>query len=604
MFVKNSFLIFLVLFVSNSILFGQTSKKPSFLIKADSINYYIELETLKQAMSFQDVPRTVPFNNERQELFSKQILKDSIIILPSFPPFYRPIETIDWAENPYKNDTWQLYYQNLFFVSVLNHAYYNTKNIDYHNKAKAYIASYIGLHKNLTVMSSKFSWYDHACAFRVLHMLQAVCNELSLESPNQNFIQSVFDHFESNIDFMMDKKNYSVHNHALMMDRTLLYLAKVLKSIPELSQKLKSSAANRAMDNFNKIIDDTGLAKEHSTSYHIFNHNLYKNIFELIGNDQMDVQTLSKYLKMNDVLLQLIKPDLTFPLWGDSQVEKLTHKLVEDFGGDRRLKSLFRQYDLTSNVNFNNNIAVLRTTTPDKGYLALFANYESKVHKHRDDLSFIFQTLGTDILTDQGYYGYDQKYRPLLMSSFSHNTVVVNSKEYIFDSLKEKAQITGYVRKPNVEIIEAKHNYYDSLEVKRKIVFLKPNIIIVSDQTDKKELTESLTQYFHFGESAQNASILGNEYSIEFPNNVNVTVLPVGEGVSLQETTSYRSKKPYDLAEIKQLSISKTNNNNLVTLIKIVSSDYKNPVTNVIIRDDTVFYTMDGIEKSIVIKHF
>jgi len=392
--------------------------------------YTFKLKELKQTLLFKEVPRTVPYNEKAQVEYANMIKNDSLLILNSFEPFYKPIEEINWKENPYNNDTWQLYYENLFFVSTLNHAYFITKEKQYHNKAKLYINNYISFHNSDAISTSKFSWYDHSCAFRVLHILQTIGNELTSEEPDLNFIQSAFNHISLNIKFMVNPKNYRTHNHSLMMDRTLLYIANIFASKPDLSNHIRSLASNRALGNFDKIIDKSGMAKEHSTTYHIFNHNLYKNIFKLIGNNETATDKLLKYLKMNDVLLQLVKPDLTFPLWGDSQIEILNPKIIADFGDDARLSATYENYDLKSNVNFENNIATLRTNTKDKSYLALFANYNSVVHKHHDDLSIVFQTFGTDIFTDQGYYGYDKKYRPQLTSVFAHNTVAINNEDY------------------------------------------------------------------------------------------------------------------------------------------------------------------------------
>lgn len=298
---------------------------------------------------------------------------------------------------------------------------------------------------------------------------------------------------------MVNPKNYSVHNHSLMMDRSLLYASKALKSNTDLSEDLKKIASTRSLNSFNKIIDESGLAKEHSTTYHIFNHNLYKNIFKLIGQTSTPTDRLLKYLKMNDVLIQLVKPDLTFPLWGDSQIEVLNTKLVNDFNNDERLKSLLINFNLGSIVNFENNIATLRTKTPDKSHLTLFANYSSKVHKHHDDLSFIFQTANTDIFTDQGYYGYEKKYRPKLISALGHNTLVVDNKDYVLSRKDQYSKLNSYISKDNYEMVEASHNMYDSLIVNRKLFFVKPNLLVLKDRIKGSKKTTNIQQIFNIG---------------------------------------------------------------------------------------------------------
>src|SRR5690606_3203940 len=107
----------------------------------------------------------------------------------------------------------------------LNHQYQISRDITYHDKAKKYIRHYIKHHPDLESETSKFTWYDHAMAFRTLHILQTIAIELELAKPDINFITAAFEHISLNVENMLDSKNYSAHNHALMMDRTLLYLA-------------------------------------------------------------------------------------------------------------------------------------------------------------------------------------------------------------------------------------------------------------------------------------------------------------------------------------------------------------------------------------------
>lgn len=99
----------------------------------DSVKYPMGLSAINTSIKFTEIPRTVPnFSSEKIKGFSDKILKDSIVVLHTFKPFYKPIEGITWLENPENSTTWQLYYENLLFVSFLNHTYQDTKNITYH----------------------------------------------------------------------------------------------------------------------------------------------------------------------------------------------------------------------------------------------------------------------------------------------------------------------------------------------------------------------------------------------------------------------------------------------------------------------------------------
>lgn len=134
---------------------GNYNKQISFKYK--EIEYQFSLNDLKNNIKFEDIPRTVPYKGDALIRLSNSILNDSIIVLKNFKPLIKKLNSINWKENPFKNDTWQLYYENLLFVSSLNHAH--VKTIDkkaYHKKAKLYIEKYIKLHENKTFSSSKF----------------------------------------------------------------------------------------------------------------------------------------------------------------------------------------------------------------------------------------------------------------------------------------------------------------------------------------------------------------------------------------------------------------------------------------------------------------
>ncbi|MCL5247328.1 heparinase II/III-family protein [Cellulophaga sp. 20_2_10] len=593
---KFLFLVSCFLFLVSTQSVSAQKKEINFNYKKS--NYQFSISDLKENILFNEIPRTVPYKGNTLLKIANSIINDSIIVLNSLKSFSINIDAIDWTENPLKNDTWQLYYQNLLFVSSLNHAYKNTNEIKYHNKAKAYIKSYIKLHQNKNFTTSKFSWYDHSCAFRTTHIFQTISNELGLNKPDISFIQICFNHLSENIKFMVDPTNYSVHNHSLMMDRSLLYSSKAFISNRFISEDLKNIASKRALNSFDKIIDKSGLAKEHSMTYHIFNHNLYKNIFKLIGQGTTPPDKLLKYLKMNDILVQLIKPDLTFPLWGDSQIEKLSPKLVSDFENDSRLHALLSNYNLNSMVSFENNIATLRSKTTDKSYLALFANYKSKVHKHHDDLSFVYHTLGTDVFTDQGYYGYDKINRPLLMSVFAHNTIVVNNKDYTLGRKGQYSKLNSYTTRDTYEMIEASHNMYDSLTVNRQLFFIKPNLIVVKDDVNGLKKAETLQQIFNIGKGVSKIKNTNNKVVFSMPNNITVSMFTTGVKNTFLEKDFFRSVSPFKIVDSKQIILN-SDDPFMETIILIESKQYNLPVTNPYIKNNILFYTKDDIEHKI-----
>ncbi len=575
-------------------------KDTSIEIEPDSTSYSLSLYDISKDLHFEDIPRTVPYDTIKNKRFADLIMKDSIVVLHSFKPYYLPIDKITWTENPEKNNTWQNYYEALFFVSILNHAYHDFRKIEYHEKAKKYTLNYIEKHPSLDKKTSEYTWYDHAVAFRTLHILQTIANELEQKDPDTNFIKNAFDHISLNVSFMTKPENYRAHNHSLMMDRSLLYLAKITNANPTFYEYIYYPTATRTIENIDKVIDPTGLAREHSTTYHIFNHNLNKGILSLIEEEDINPAFKLKILRKNDVLLQLVKPDLTFPLWGDSQTEILNTRQANDFGNDQRVLDVLGGKRLPSMVNFENNIATLRTQQDDSSYVALFANYYSRTHKHNDDLSFIFQTLGVDILTDQGYYGYEKEYRPFLMSVFAHNTIAINNKDYWAGKKEQYSKLTGYSKSDDVEIVSGEHGMYDSITVKRKLYYIKPNVIILQDwaESEYPNLIKIISQQFNFGEQATEAQVSENSVIITFPKNITATVKSFTENDKITLEESYRSRIQYSKVPIYQVKVQKASNK-LITVIEVQSPAYKSPVSNISIQEGKIKYEKDG-EKNFI----
>ncbi|WP_169718962.1 heparinase II/III domain-containing protein [Aequorivita capsosiphonis] len=570
-------------------------KDTSIEIEPDSTSYSLSLYDISKKINFKEIPRTVPYDSIKNKRFADLILKDSIVVLHSFKPYYIPIEKITWSENPENNNTWQNYYEALFFVSILNHGYQDYGIEAYHEKAKKYILNYIEKHPSLEEKTSDYTWYDHAVAFRTLHMLQTVANDLEQDDPDTKFIKKVFNSLSLNVTFMMDPKNYRIHNHSLMMDRSLLYLAKITKSDSLFYDKIYYPTVTRTIENMDKVIDPTGLAREHSTTYHIFDHNLNKTILTFIEEDDINPAFQLKILRKNDVLLQLVKPDLTFPIWGDSQIEVLNNQRAEEFGNDQRILDVLAGKRLPSIVNFENNIATLRTQKNDSSYVALFANFYSRVHKHNDDLSFVFQTLGMDILTDQGYYGYEKEHRPFLMSVFAHNSIAINNEDYWPGKKGQYSKLTGYSKSDAVEIISGEHTMYDSITVKRKLYFIKPNVIVLQDWAESKypNLIKNISQQFNFGEKATDIQVSENNAIITFPKNISAIVKSFSNDDKITLEKSYRSRIQYSITPIYQIKVQKPGNK-LTTVIEVQSSAYKYPVSNINIQEGEIEYTIKG----------
>ncbi len=578
------FLILVYIFM-NSTIYGQ--ENTINIVNNDKI-YTIKISELRENLKYDEIPKTSSCNID----YANNLINGKLIFRSGFPAVSYDISTLTWEEDPYQNAPWQLNLEYLAPVAILNACYEQTKNLAYHERAKEFILRFIKIHPSLDVKTSKFSWSDHSIAYRTLHILDTISHEIKLTDYDLSFIQTSFDHIAVGTKFMMDDDNHYIHNHSLMMDRTLIALSNVYKSNKELSNTLRNVGLKRAMEMFNQIIDETGLAKEHSIGYQIYDYNIYKGLFLLLDENEIDKETMARFRKMPEILEILVKPDLSFPIWGDSRQRHLTKSLVENFDNNQRLKAIMNSsLELNSTVSFINNIAVIRDNK-NNFYMAFFANYNSSVHKHHDDLSFVLQFDKVDLLTDAGMFGYGSELHPLMKKSFFHNTISVNGENYPINRKGQYAKIVDYKKNKTYEMIRGEHNFYKGKIVERTLYFVKPNMIFIKDKV-KGEDVKKIQQVFNIGEDAKLLSQLDGRLDFEFNKQLSMRIQQhnrVSQEIYYDnKTRGFISKQYRKKIPIYQLEFE-TELQEFMTSILIKSSKITKPIEEVKVVDGEIIY--------------
>jgi Zn/Cd-binding protein ZinT len=139
---------------------------------------------------------------------------------------------------------------------------------------------------------------------------------------------------------------------------------------------------------------------------------------------------------------------------------------------------------------------------------------------------------------------------------------------------------------------------YDSIVVKRKLYFLKPNIIVLEDWAESKEqnLIKNISQQFNFGEKANlDVSISENTATVLFPKNIKTIVRSFTDNDNITTSEVSRSRIQYSITPIPQVKVRKEGNR-LTTVVEVQSDLYKTPVSNVQIQDGKIQYSKGGKE--------
>lgn len=203
-------------------------------------------------------------------------------------------------------------------------------------------------------------------------------------------------------------------------------------------------------------------------------------------------------------------------------------------------------------------------------------------HGHIDLLHLDVAYLGEDILRDAGRYTYtDTKERYELKKAHAHNTVLVDHKPFteLIDTwgyAKVAEPVQGrFITHPFYDYVEGGHLGYmdleDSIYVKRQVLFIKPQVVVIVDTFKAKEV-HRYNQYFHFGKG----KLQVEKSQALFVGNQSQATLYSLSGVHMKKQAML-SSDTYNHLEMLDVLITEKENIGDTTLISVlVLEDQKN----------------------------
>jgi hypothetical protein len=145
------------------------------------------------------------------------------------------------------------------------------------------------------------------------------------------------------------------------------------------------------------------------------------------------------------------------------------------------------------------------------------AAFQSRTHKHADDLSFIWSDRGSDLLVDAGRYGYLGKTeqgselwlagywysdpnRVYCESTRAHNTLEFDGKDYPRKDVKPYGSaLRRWVQDAsNIMAVETECKHFGSIRRARVLVFVPGKWLLVFDWfIDNEQQAHNAKQWFH-----------------------------------------------------------------------------------------------------------
>lgn len=424
-------------------------------------------------------------------------------------------DTIDWAmEWPPITNTCQLYLHFLEPAKTLIQAYEVDPDPALVDLAVDITRSWLRYAREDA--GSRFTWYDHCAAERtanLIYLAETIDGDRRLRH-QRGALPWLREAIAEHAGWLADDEHHNGQNHGTMMDRSLYLASRYLDHPTALAWRTKAVARLAAA--FERDYSDRAVNLENSSSYHLFNFDLYvgieKNLLNGFG-DTLGEGFDARIGKAVRFLVQLSKPDHAFPMIGDGSrtsldalsrhpsyphvehVPQLRHVLTDGREGQAP-KRLFTTWP-------EEGYAFIRTswdyTRRDEiTYVSLRAGRVINNHKHADDLSFTLYARGRDIFVDSGTYTYQPgELRNYFLSAPAHNTLVVDGKTYPFiRGSTDDARIIDSGVRPGYRFVVAVNDAYPGVRLTRRLYFLESGrIVLVDDATSEEEHTYS--QMFH-----------------------------------------------------------------------------------------------------------
>ena len=277
---------------------------------------------LTNKKALKQLVKRVNLNESKSKEAKEYIVNNKIYVWDLWEPVpYK--DSIDWTINPYKNNSWYLYFQSLRMVGFLAQDYKYSKDTLNIIKTKEIIDAWYKTYKKdlfpkEDTKLSKKVWNDHATANRVLNLMHAYFTFGEAEELRFKIKEMLYHHGV----WLANQKNYTQGNHAVMIDRALLQLSQLFR-FPE-SYQWEDLAKLRLKKIFEEEVTTEGAATENSAGYHFYVLDLLidcVNLFEVYNIDYSEDwnEMISKMISFGD---QMLKPDNTMPTIGDTYKSK------------------------------------------------------------------------------------------------------------------------------------------------------------------------------------------------------------------------------------------------------------------------------------------
>ncbi|WP_242206078.1 alginate lyase family protein [Aestuariivivens insulae] len=544
---------------------------------------------------------------------------------------YQFKKEIIWEQNPFGDPEWTYMLNRHKYWIHLGKAYFFTGKEKY---AKAFInqVNHWIDHNPLPSLEDKYknsaAWRRIEAGIRCENWIKAfeyIKNSKHV-TPKflAKFLKALYQHGQY-IDSAFS--NFSKTSNWGVLEYQGLFNVSVFLEDFNTAQDWQSNAIDRLTQCIALQVLEDGTHWEHSPMYHneVFHCFMNVNLLSQRNNIKLPEILVQKTKAMAYANVGWQKPNYHQPLLGDSDdtdtrgLLSLAAYLYNDpVIKTRAYKTLDFEDYLIIGKEANENYKTIEPKEPsflskfqqssgdfymrtswkeDATYTSLHLKKLAGGHAHEDLLSFTIYANGRDYLVDNGRYTYvDNTWRKMFKENRSHNGLGVDNLPNSILNGAWGSDYQGWTdgiytkSNPIFDYGEAENTSYKRLEdpvsMKRRMLFLKPNVWLVFDSFSAKE-NHKYSQYFNFPNTKVQ---IKDQAIITTYNSRNLKIHPISD-VELKLEDSWYSPEYNLKKESKRVEVYK-NTKGFETFISLL---YFPDTTNITYKSTPVYDRNDNV---------
>jgi hypothetical protein len=372
-----------------------------------------------------------------------------------------------------------------------------------------------------------FAWYDMAIglrAYRLAFILDVSARE---ERFGDDLVGRLLDSALLHLRALQDDRKFAPHsNHGFFFAAGQLALARRFPELPG-AEEAMAQGYKRMHRLLGTQFSEEGVHNEHSPDYHRMVLDTFLGLLREGLIDEPDISERSD--RIQEALAWFILPDGTLAAFGDSPRRRLGRKAPAKFTnavlqyaltrGDRGAPPprTMRAFPSAGYVVVRDGWPAGDQDPGGQSYLAQTCAFHSRVHKHADDLSFIWFDHGHELLADSGRYGYLGRTEPgsdlwndgfwyadpariYVESTKAHNTVEIDGRNLPRVGVEPYGSaLVDSGAKAGVHYTLARVTHWGRVEHQRALLFRPGSWLVVLDRVvaDGTE-SHSVVQRFQF----------------------------------------------------------------------------------------------------------